>query len=94
MENYTIINELGRGSYGVAHLVERNSDGKQLVAKRLYTTRGLTTAQQEATFLQTLRHPNIVGYVESFVEEEHLILIMQYADGGDLQSWIEERKVR
>lgn len=44
-------------------------------------------AQREATLLSTMRHPNIVGYLESFFHGATggtLCIVMDYADGGDL----------
>lgn len=39
-----------------------------------------------------LHHSNIVRCVESFVEEEKLLIVMEYADGGDLGAAIERRR--
>jgi NIMA (never in mitosis gene a)-related kinase len=38
-------------------------------------------AQQEAKLLQQLKHPNIVQYKDSFVEDSILIIIMEYCSG-------------
>lgn len=41
-----------------------------------------------------MRHPNIAGYKEAFVEEtsQTLCIVMDFCDGGDLQSKINDRK--
>ena len=48
----------------------------------------------EVRILASLRHPNICGYKEAFVEEStsSLIIVMELADGGDLQSKINALK--
>lgn len=42
--------------------------------------------------MKALRHPFIVAYRESFVERQCLCIVMDYADGGDLQSKIKIQK--
>jgi len=38
----------------------------------------------EAKILNTLDHPNIVKYYDSFLEKNNLNIIMEFCDGGDL----------
>lgn len=42
--------------------------------------------------MASVKHPNIIEYKESFIDEKShtLMLVMEYADGGDLASRIEE----
>lgn len=95
MEKYIQLRELGSGSYGDAMLVRRKRDSRLLVAKRLRSTNAnLDDAMNEAKLLRQLRHPNIVGYVESIVENRTLWIIMDYADGGDLHSSITTQKAQ
>ena len=49
-------------------------------------------ALKEAKILSQLKHANIVSYVDSFVENSKLHIVMDYADGGDLAQAIEKRK--
>ena len=44
--------------------------------------------------MASLEHPNIVGYKEAFFEEstQTLCIVMEFADGGDLQSKINSLK--
>jgi NIMA (never in mitosis gene a)-related kinase len=44
--------------------------------------------------LASIEHPNIVAYKEAFFEEltQTLNIVMEYADGGDLQSKINSLK--
>lgn len=57
-------------------------------------------ALREAELLKSLRHPNIVSYVDSFIVEGSLIIIMEHCEGrphckmveGDLSFHIKRRK--
>lgn len=46
-----------------------------------------------AQVLAKLAHPNIVAYYGSFVDNEDLNVVMEYADGGTLSSHIQKAKV-
>jgi NIMA (never in mitosis gene a)-related kinase len=49
-------------------------------------------ASSEAKVLRSLGHPNIVYYVDTFMEETKLYIVMEFADGGDLSATIKEQK--
>lgn len=47
---------------------------------------------REAKILEVLNHPNIVRFIEVYkTKKGKLCIVMDYADGGDLQSKIKER---
>lgn len=57
----------------------------------------LTPAEQEAAknetvILASLKHPNIIGYYESFTAGGILYIVMDYAAGGDLAQKIKSAK--
>lgn len=51
-------------------------------------------AVNEVQVLSSLKHPYIISYKESFVEDGRLCIIMDYADGGDLYRTISMQKKR
>lgn len=42
--------------------------------------------------LKMMNHPNIIQYDDSFREGENLNIVMEYAEGGDLQQRIAQAK--
>lgn len=40
--------------------------------------------KKEITILKQCRHPNIVGYIGSYIKEGDLWLIMEYCSAGSL----------
>lgn len=68
MENYEIISNIGKGSFGMVSKVRRKSDGKILVWKELnYGKMSEKEKQQlvsEVNILRDLRHPHIVRYYD------------------------------
>ena len=73
MDNYEYVSKIGAGSYGEVSLVKEKCDGKKYVVKKvslLGTFRERKAAQLEVKLLQTLKHPNIVAYHDSFQTSE------------------------
>ena len=52
-------------------------------------------ALNEVRILASIEHENIIGYKEAFFEESSstLCIVMEYADGGDLQLKINKAKL-
>lgn len=47
---------------------------------------------REAKILKMLNHKNIIKLYNNFVLKNELLLIMEYADGGELIDYVEEKK--
>ena len=96
---YDRLGTVGEGAYGTAYLVKRKRSGHEigqdlLVAKKIsisHLRRGeQSDAIREADLLRSLSHPNIVEFVDSFVEDSHILyIIMGFADAGDLAARIQ-----
>jgi len=52
--------------------------------------------RMEVELLRRLHHPNIVSYVDSFLNrtKDSLCIVMQYCDGGDLAAQIKAARHR
>jgi NIMA (never in mitosis gene a)-related kinase len=92
-ELYSELKVVGRGNFGrtysgTVHLVQSNRDHQKYVAKKIMLV-GMSPDQLKATFrevavLEKLKHPHIVRYIESFTQDDHLIIVMEHCDSGDL----------
>ena len=47
---------------------------------------------REANILKMLKHKNIIKLYQAFVLKNEVVLIMEYADGGELVQYVEEKK--
>lgn len=92
ISDFLIIKELGRGSYGVVNKVQSHLNSNIYVIKSLDLSimkeKQQREAWKEANILKKLSHPNIIKYYTSFLENQTLHIIMEYAEGGDLYSVI------
>ena len=89
IQDFIILSQLGRGSNGTIYKVKSKLNNKEYVIKKV-NLKNLNIAQQkeafrEAKILKKVKHPNIIRYYQSFRDEGSLYIIMEYAEGGDLQ---------
>ena len=97
LKKYKKLKYLGKGSYGAAILVELRSDAnKKFVIKEIVIghlkPNEQEAAKNEAEVLHQMNHSNITSYIESFVENSKLYIVMEHADGGDLSASITKRR--
>lgn len=86
MEDYEKIRIVGRGAYGTVHLCRRRVDNYLVIIKQIpveeMTTEERYSALNEVHVLSKFKHPNIIRYFNSFVEEKALMIVMEYAQGN------------
>jgi NIMA (never in mitosis gene a)-related kinase len=96
MDKYEKIRVLGRGSYGLAWLVKRKEDGTLLVLKEIelgsIDEEEKFSALNEIKILSTVSHQNIVKMHDNFQFGDNLCLVVDYCEGGDLNSVIKAAK--
>jgi NIMA (never in mitosis gene a)-related kinase len=83
------------GSFGRVFLARRFKDN-QVVAIKKVDMNGLKREarekiQKEPDILQSLHHPNIISYIETFVECNELHIVMEFADGGNLRVLVQKQ---
>lgn len=78
---------MGQGSFGKVFLATSIHDPSFKVAiKVIFKAKipDLKVIRAEIKVLQTLDHPNIVKYYETYENSEYLYIVMEYCPGGDL----------
>jgi len=95
MNAYVKIREIGRGAQGAVSLVKAKESDKKYVVKEIpiniLNEEERESTLRESQFLKSLCHPNIVEYVDSFVEGDYMFMIMSYCAGGDLALHIKKK---
>ena len=98
MQAYSVERIVGEGSFGKALLCRRNADQRRVIIKQISIARMSSKDAQrtelEATLLSRLKHPNIVSFIDSFKTSTNLHIVMDFADGGDLEGHLKVRRGR
>ena len=94
---YKLIDFLGEGSYGKVFLYKDKITKSKVAIKYIDFTKLHERVKdkiiQEGQILFKITHKNITTFENFFYNKSRAILIMEYAEGGDLHNKIEEQKL-
>mmetsp|Transcript_25511 Transcript_25511/g.58886 ORF Transcript_25511/g.58886 Transcript_25511/m.58886 type:complete len:780 (-) Transcript_25511:105-2444(-) len=93
IQNYEIQKPLGKGKFSVVYMAKRLSDEVMVALKKINIFDMMVPKQREkcmkeVRLLQSLDHPNIVKLLDSFVDSSELLIIVEWAEKGDLKRLI------
>lgn len=92
---YNCVGLLGKGAFATVYHVATMFEGEFYAAKELEKRRFMknnqldTRLDNEMNIMQSLRHENIVRYIEFIETPQFLYIIMEYVPGGDLQGYMQ-----
>jgi serine/threonine-protein kinase SRK2 len=93
-KTYKKVHALSNGAFGFVQLA-RNQVTNELVAVKFIERGERVNRYVEAEILnhRMLRHPHVIEYKEVFLTPEYISIVMEYASGGNLFSYV-QRAIR
>ncbi|XP_032306037.1 muscle M-line assembly protein unc-89 isoform X10 [Drosophila ananassae] len=84
---FQIIEELGKGRFGIVYKVqERGQPGQLLAAKviKCIKARDKQKVIEEISIMRSLQHPKLLQLAASFESPREIVMVMEYITGGEL----------
>jgi aurora kinase len=97
--DFTLIKELGVGSFGRVILVQHNKTQAQYAIKAI-DKRNTTNIQEKPYFrreieiMYRIHHPNVVKLFGHFEDNTYCYFIMEYIQGGNIYSYVPKSGIR
>jgi serine/threonine kinase 3 len=91
-EVFTIINKIGRGSYGSVYKAEHKETGQVLAIKQVPVDTDLQEIIKEISIMQQCDSPYIVKYYGSYFKNTDLWIVMEYCGAGSVSDIMKLRR--
>ncbi|MFN6468704.1 MAG: protein kinase domain-containing protein [Nostoc sp. SerVER01] len=92
INQYILLNEIGRGGHGVVYQGYHDTKPNEpLAIKIIEDTGNIDSLLIEPELLSQLNHPNIIGLKDYFIHAGKLVIVTEYINGINLQSYLEEQ---
>ena len=96
LDFYKFVKLIGKGAFGKVTLGIHKLTGKNVAIKTIeksYMKDDFSKRKvfQEVYLLKKIKHSNVIRLLEVFESSKHLLMVMEYAGGGDLLKLIKKR---
>jgi NIMA (never in mitosis gene a)-related kinase len=95
---YEAVRSIGKGKFAVVYRAHKIGDDENVALKRISVDMMNDKAREkclkEVRLLQSLDHPNIIRYMDSFICNNDLIIVYEWAAAGDLKRQLRKAQER
>ncbi|XP_039238671.1 uncharacterized protein LOC113990269 isoform X12 [Pipra filicauda] len=93
-KKYTVQQQIGQGTFGTVFRGVDIATGGQVAIKKIFLGDQKHQSEKvvnEVTVLKRMRHPNIIHYIDSYLFNEELWLVMEYVEGCTLAAVVSKQ---
>ena len=98
LDIYDVKEKLGNGKFGLVKLgINKHTKEKvaiKIMNKKKMDSSDIELMRTEIEILKICQHPNIIRLYDIFENIDYIYIIMEYCPGGDLFSYLEQRKFK
>ncbi|XP_053664295.1 serine/threonine-protein kinase PLK4 [Anopheles marshallii] len=96
IKDYTVYEVLGKGGFGCVYRAKCLSTGcfvaiKMINKQRMHSSGMANRVRQEVAIHSKLKHPSILELYTFFEDFDHVYLVLELAENGELQQYLRER---
>ncbi|KAG3207495.1 hypothetical protein PC128_g40 [Phytophthora cactorum] len=93
LDDYEVLKPIGKGKFSVVFKAKRRHDGQAVALKKIAIFDMMNLKAREKTLkevrlVQSVSHPNIIQYLDAFVQNNELYIAFEWAEAGDLKRQI------
>ena len=91
---YELGENIGQGNFAKACKCKNKNSNKlyavKIIDKTVLKPKDLELIHQERSYLNLIKHPNIIGLKDYFEDKKFMYLVTEYCSGGDLITFLEK----
>ncbi|XP_067126026.1 uncharacterized protein [Centruroides vittatus] len=97
-QRFEVVKKLGQGTYGKVQLAINKETEQEVAIKtikksKIESEQDLIRIRREIQIMSSIQHPHIIHIYEVFENKEKIVLVMQYASGGELYDYLSQKKI-
>uniref|UniRef100_A0A0K8UDN7 Myosin light chain kinase, smooth muscle n=4 Tax=Bactrocera latifrons TaxID=174628 RepID=A0A0K8UDN7_BACLA len=84
---FEILEELGKGRFGIVYRVQERENSKQILAAKVIKcikAQDRQKVMEEISIMKSLQHPKLLQLAASFESAREIVMVMEYITGGEL----------